>query len=205
MTTLWSFTLRCLQVSNSTPANREPARTDAQAKVRLLRVLNLSLSTVCDRGIWLISPTPGAGGTFTALTNPPIVPLKTRESRIYIRSSIQFEYIDHPNFRGERKASTHQYAHTVGESETLKPQLYSWEWASVEPTYPHLHLRRSDPAFAGLGKLHIPTGRVFYEDVLRFLIQEHGAEGVREDWNEVLGESFSRVSTYSSWGGGRET
>ncbi len=192
-------------MSNSTPANRDPARTDAQAKARLLRVLGLSLSTVCSRGIWLVSPDPSGGGIVTALTNPPVIPLQAGDSQIFIRSTIQYEYTDHQRFPGERKASTHQYAHTVGESESLKPQLYSWEWASAEPTYPHLHLRRSDPEFHGLGKLHIPTGRVFYEDVLRFLIKEHVVEPAREDWDEVLGESFSRVSTYSTWGGGRET
>jgi hypothetical protein len=149
--------------------------------------------------------TPAGDGSFAALTNPPVVPLRVGESRIYLRSTIQFTYAEHPRFPGEKKAATHQYAHTVGESETLKPQLYSWEWAAAEPTYPHLHLRRSDPAFEGLGKLHIPTGRVFYEDVLRFLIQEHEVEPARDDWDNVLVDTFSRVSTYATWGGGRET
>jgi len=199
----WSCTLRCWRVSNSTPANRDPARSDAQAKTRLLGVLNRSLSTVCGRGIWMV--TPATGGSFAAVTNPPVVPLKTNNDRIYLRSTVQFTYVDNPRYPGERKAATHQYAHTVGESDTLRPQLYSWEWAATEPTYPHLHLRRSDPAFEGLGKLHIPTGRVFYEDVLRFLIQEHGVEPVRDDWDDVLKDSFSRVSTYATWGGGRRT
>jgi len=142
---------------------------------------------------------------FTALTNPPIVHLRTPDGRLFLRSTLQFSYVDDLRFKGERKASTHFYAHTVGESDRLRPQLYSWEWASSEPTYPHLHLRRSDPAFHGLGKLHIPTGRVFYEDVLRFLIAEHEVEPVRDDWRDVLNESFRRVSSFASWGGGRNS
>jgi hypothetical protein len=139
------------------------------------------------------------------VTNPPAVPLKTDGVRIFLRSTIQFTYVVDPRHDGERKVSTHEYAHTVGGEETLKPQMYSWEWASAEPTYPHLHLRRSDPAFAGLGKLHIPTGRVFYEDVIRFLMKEHGVVPDRDDWEAVLNESFGRVSTHATWGGGRES
>jgi len=200
----WSSTLDYWRVSRSTTADREPARNDAEAKRRLLGVLNRSLSAVCNEAIWLVSP--GGDGVFTALTAPPIVPLRVDEEKLWLRSTLQFSYVDDLRFGGrERKASTHFYAHTVGETDRLKPQLYSWEWASSEPTYPHLHLRRADPAFHGLGKLHIPTGRVFYEDVLRFLIAEHGVEPAREDWQKALDDSFRRVSNYASWGGGRSS
>jgi len=191
-------------VSNYTPADREPARTDAQAKGRLLGVLNRSLSTVSREAVWFI--TPRGAGVFAAFTNPTSIPLRTAAPTLYLRSTLEYSYVDDMRFESpERKASTHYYAHTVGESDALKPQLYSWEWASAEPIYPHLHLRRADPEFHGLGKLHIPTGRVFYEDVLRFLIQEHGVEPAREDWDEVLRTSFRRVSSFASWGGGRRS
>ena len=189
-------------MSNFRAADRDSARTDAQAKERLLRVLNRSLSTVCTGPIWLVSPVPGSSDEHSAITNPPAIHLKAGNSSLFLRSTLRFTYVDNERFRGERKVSTCHYAHTVGESEFLKPQLYSWEWASSEPRYPHLHIRRSDPAFHGLGKLHIPTGRVFYEDVLRFLIAEHGVEVARADWQDVLDESFRRVSTFASWGGG---
>lgn len=113
---------------------------------------------------------------------------------------MQFTYEDHPKFDGERKVGTHGYAHTLAESAELKPQLYSWEWAAAEPVYPHLHLRRSDRAFKGIGKLHIPTGRVFFEDVLLFLISEHDVEPVRDDWESTLTESYRRVVSFASWG-----
>jgi hypothetical protein len=111
--------------------------------------------------------------------------------------------VDDDRHTGERKVATLHYAHTVGESEDLSRQLYAWHWAADEPKYPHLHLFRSSPEFHGLGKLHIPTGRVFYEDVIRFLLDEHGVEPVREDWDAVLSDSFRRVSRHSTWGGGR--
>lgn len=187
---------------SSTPADRQPARTDAQARSRFLRFLNLSLGTVASGPIWTVSSLPLGG--FSAFTSQPVVDLKTANDRLYLRSTINFTYVDHPQFPGERKVSTRLYAHTVGSTDTLKPQLYSWEWnsKSSEPTYPHVHVRRSDPTYHGLGKLHIPTGRVFYEHVLLFLIREHGVTPCRADWSDVLRDCLHRVSTYSSWGGG---
>ena len=118
-----------------------------------------------------------------------------------MRSTLEIDYGDHPEFSGERKVNTFSYAHTVGRAENLKPQLCSWEWAAFEPKYPHVHVRRADPDHGGLGKLHIPTGRVFFEEVVLFLITEHDVAPQREDWKQVLDESLRRVLTWSSWGG----
>lgn len=186
---------------DSAPADREPARTDSQAKARFLRFLNHSLGTVHGTAIWVVSRVPGTD-THNAFTVPEVLPLATGDERLFLRSTIQFVYSDHPDYPGERKVSTLLYAHTVGATDTLKPQLYSWEWSSAEPTYPHLHVRRGDPAFRGLGKLHVPTGRVFYEHVLLFMVKEHGVQPARDDWQKVLSENFRRVSAYARWGGG---
>lgn len=199
--TRWWSTSPSSRVPTSTPADREPARTDDQAKKRFLRVLSKSLSAVAKEPIWRIAPLEDGG--FSAFTVPPVVPLKTSDgNRVFLRSTINFGYVDHPKYEGERKVSTNFYAHTVGTTEELKPQLYSWEWNSANPTCPHVHVRRADPGYAGLGKLHIPTGRVFFEHVLLFVIEEHDVTPSRDDWHDVLGESLHRVSTYSTWGGG---
>lgn len=141
----------------------------------------------------------------SAVTVPtPVLALRTVDGgALFLRSTLGFDYEDDTRHPGERKVSTKEYAHTVGTSDSLKPQLYSWEWSESEPRYPHVHVRRSDPAFHGLGEHHIPTGRVYFESVLYFLIQEHGVVTHRDDWRDVLGESFRRVSKYSSWGGGQ--
>ena len=126
------------------------------------------VSRVCDQAIWLV--TPVGGETDTALTNLPVVRL--RRSHCSSRGPAVDPSVHCIGMicagLGERKVSTQHYArHTVGgRGDGLKPQLYSWEWRSL-PTHipPSADLRRSDPQFHGLGKLHIPTGRVFYEDV----------------------------------------
>ena len=188
---------------DSTPANREPARSDGEAKKRFHGVLNRSLSTVHRAATWIVAPSL-QGDRFNAITVPDVIALNTSGDgpRLFLRSTIQFTFEDNKAYAGERKASTVLYAHTVGAAESLKPQLYSWEWSSVEPVHPHVHVRRGDPDFHGLGKLHIPTGRVFYEHILIFLIAEHDVKTCRADWKAVLDDGFQRVSSYATWGGG---
>ncbi len=152
--------------------------------------------------MWIVSSQQGQSPT--AVTVPAVVPLRRRstEEKLYLRSTLAVTYQDHPIFGGERKLTTEYYAHTLSASPTLKPSMYSWEWNAAEPTYPHVHVARSEPSAKGLGKLHIPTGRVFYESVLMFLIHDHDVQPAREDWAEVLGDSLHRVMKYSTWGGG---
>lgn len=144
----------------STPADerpyREPARNDAGARRRFLAPLQRSLSAVSSSALWRVAPRPD--GSYAAFTVPPVLPLPgERGDRLYLRSTIQFVYDDDRRFTGERKVVTEDYAHTVGTSEQLKPQLYSWEWSRSGSPYPHVHVRRADPEYHGLGKLHIPV------------------------------------------------
>jgi hypothetical protein len=152
----------------------------------------------------MVAPDLGRPDQWNAITVPDLVDLRTHDGgSLSLRSTIGFSYVDDERWRpAERKVSTVEYAHTVGSQRgSLKPQLYSWEWSMAEPKYPHVHVRRGHPDHGGLGKFHIPTGRVFLEYVLIFLIQEHGVIPQRDDWLEVLGESFRRVSRYATWGG----
>lgn len=159
---------------------------------------------------WIVSPALTVDHDWTASTVPAIVTLRRASGGpIFLRSTLRFSYEDSSRFPGERRVKTTEYAHTVGESfENLKPQLYSWEWSSTEKQYPHVHVRRSNPDFHGLGKLHIPTGRVFFEHVLLFLLGEHDVEPVhahkaQNKWREILGDNLGRASKFSTWGGGQ--
>ncbi len=140
-----------------------------------------------------------------ASTAPEIVRLTTndRTRQLYLRSTIQFHYDEDARFTGERKVSTDHYAHTLSESPALKPELFSWEWNAAEPRWPHVHVHRRNPDFKGLGKLHVPTGRVFFEDVLRFLFHDLDIRPARDDWREVLDETAGRVGRWATWGGRR--
>jgi hypothetical protein len=58
-----------------------------------------------------------------------------------------------------------------------------------------------DHPFLGvtLARLHIPTGRVAFEEVVRLLITELRVEPNRDDWREILRDSEDRFREYRTW------
>lgn len=101
---------------------------------------------------------------------------------------------------GPFQATTIEYWYEF--SVTNGPKLLTWHWTpeTVEAgqrRYPHLHVESGiiDPhgPFVPdtLGKTHIPTGRVSIEAVVRFAIEELGAQPVRHDRDEVLAEGYA--------------
>ncbi len=81
---------------------------------------------------------------------------------------------------------------TVERREVL---IYQWSPEGTgRTTRPHLHVGRRllresievGDRSVRLPKLHVPTGRVAIEDVVRFAIAELGVTPRRVDWKEVL-------------------
>jgi hypothetical protein len=50
-----------------------------------------------------------------------------------------------------------------------------------------------------LSKLHIPTGRVSFEEVVRFLVEELRVVPIRADWREIVADSEVRFREYRTW------
>lgn len=148
-------------------------------------------------------PMPTEAGIHAAFTVPEVVPLRTsiRES-IYLRASQRFTYMDHPDRKGERKVSTLEYAYTLAEDQGLHRQFCSWEWQPAggsASSQPHVHVRRGCPEARGLGKLHIPTGRVAFEQVLEYAMSDHDVVPISADALDGMRESLRRFSTHKSW------
>lgn len=71
-------------------------------------------------------------------------------------------------------------------------ELLAYHWhpqGHSQVTEPHLHVRGSrEIEGQPLGKLHLPTGAIRLEDIVALAIEELGAEPLREDWRQVLGD-----------------
>jgi hypothetical protein len=78
---------------------------------------------------------------------------------------------------------------------------FHWHPTGVSSvTYPHLHLTsrirpietgdpsnpQRKPSQIPLAEMHIPTGPVLFENVVRLLIEEFGVIPLRPDWDEIL-------------------
>jgi hypothetical protein len=190
-------------VSSSRPADRITARNDNDAKRRFLRFLQESLTAVHSTAQWFVAPVPGGQGLQVAETRPNALPLRCGDrGRLYLWSTIQYEYVDHPNRQRERKVKTRYYTHTLTTDEAATNEQLSWQWHPLTngPRYPHLHVHGHELLGKSLHKLHLPTGRVFLEDVLTFLIEDVGVKPARDDWQDVLERNLRLVNAHGTWG-----
>jgi hypothetical protein len=71
---------------------------------------------------------------------------------------------------------------------------FAFHWhpdGKSDVTWPHLHVYEER-------KLHVPTGRVAIEQIVRLAI-DLGAPPIRDDWEDVLARSLSRFQDWRTW------
>lgn len=182
---------------------REPARSDPEARKRYLHFLQLSLECVNASTIWRA----GKGKEpeeWLAVTEPGVIELsRPGLDPLYLRATQTYHFADHPDFPGDRKVVTDEYAYTLTEDPELRSELLAWHWqpARGHPD-PHLHVGFPHGSEPKSTKWHIPSGRVAFEQVLVFSIMELGVEpaGNREESLAALEETLARFRKYASWG-----
>jgi hypothetical protein len=80
------------------------------------------------------------------------------------------------------------YRYEIGEHPGPELVAYHWHLEGTSPvTEPHLHARIRGSS-TDLSKLHLPTGLVNPDAVIRCLITEFSVEPLRPDWQDVLAE-----------------
>jgi hypothetical protein len=144
-----------------------------------------------------------------ATTNPAAVRLRRQAGDpLYLAVDQHFEIVRDPRYSREWKAKTLRYSYSLVGNDDLSGELILWHWHEPVPTgrethihvhgvggdTPLVHVRSADH------KLHIPSGRVAFEAILRFLFTDLGVTPARSDWKEVVGESEDRFLAYRTWG-----
>jgi len=108
-----------------------------------------------------------------------------------------------PVERGPWVASTVEYVYQVFDE--YDDMIAAWHWHPVtaqpgdQARWPHLHAYGARDTLT-LHKLHLPTGRVSIEAVVRFLIQDLEVLPRRPDWERVLEQHeqvFRRERTWA--------
>lgn len=102
-------------------------------------------------------------------------------------------------FRREWKVGTDGYAYTVSEDRDLSSELFSWHWHPTTRQDTHLHVGRGHDLHGPLARLRVPTGRVAFEEVVRFLIEDLYVQPERSDWDSVLSECLERFRRFRTW------
>jgi len=100
--------------------------------------------------------------------------------------------------KGPWKVSTAAYYYGIHDRHQSEILSYHWH-PQTERNYPHIHLHSGSSVIRALQGIHLPTGRVSLEQVLRLLIEEMKVKPIRPDWNKVLEGTQSRHEQFRSW------
>lgn len=178
---------------------RDPARNEREALNRYKEVLQRSLGCV-TRAIWVAGSVPAERDVY--FLQPSELPLRLPRSTggyIYLWAAQRFAYEKSGRFVGEWKVRTLQYMYTVGAGPNQATDaICAWHWHPEVRDDCHLHIYQEDGILGPLNRLHVPTSRVSFEQVLTFAILDLGVQG-RAGWEEVMKDSERRFGEYRTW------
>lgn len=185
---------------------RVPARTKGDALKRYVRYLQLSLSCISGTAQFVTGPRPYGGEDALALTTKP-ERMRLRcedETYVFLAAAQGFHFEADPDFEGEWKVKTDEYAYSVFTSDEESGQLFAWHWhPAAYRADCHIHVGARQGEERALYRYHVPSGRVAFEEVLRFLLEEFHVESARDDSEEILTNSQTRFEAFRTWPGVR--
>jgi hypothetical protein len=122
---------------------------------------------------------------------------------ISFRASMQFETLDlgRSEGHGRFKVRTREYIYAVNLSGKEVIAAH-WHPASSSPYIdPHWHIGAAALTQNGvyLERAHIPSPRVSFEQMIRFMIEQMGVAPHRDDWSERLKRSEAVFESDKSW------
>jgi hypothetical protein len=176
------------------------ARTEPAAVERHRERIQLSLTTVSASATWY--PFRKEHGSWGLATTPPAIELTTEKgARLYLVSAQSFMVVQ-PRTLGGYKVRTTGYTYSVGLTDAVADARLAWHWhPDLGRKQAHIHVFFRDEVMGKTDKWHLPTSRVFFEQVLHFLIGDLGVSPTRSDWVKVLDEVREGVEAAATWRG----
>ena len=134
---------------------------------------------------------------------PEAVPLRTRFGwmQLYLGQRCETSLRE-----GMHQVATVEYQYKLFAPDDSGDALLRWEyvkrWPREDARWCRHHLqgplRLSLGDGVGLNELHLPTGYVVIEDVIRFCINDLEVEPLSAEWHTVLEESYERFRSEST-------
>lgn len=187
------------------------ADTEREAIERHQQNLQRSLGLVAKAGAWWYPTKTARGETWAMRTNPEFVELRTTRGSVLYLNAVQDFTVRYHNalLVGDSgiltgwKVHTEGYVYSVGLVRDPEAALLAWHWHPPDPLYTHSHVYAKDETLGNVGKLHLPTSRVFFEQVVGFLIVGLEVEATVEDWRTPLADVVANVRSAATWRGDR--
>jgi hypothetical protein len=150
------------------------------------------------------------GAAWAMRTKPECIELETvRGSALYLTATQSFDVEHHhglvlgAGLLTGWKVHTRGYVYSVGIVPDPDQALMAWHWHPPDPRYTHSHMYLKDETLGNVGKLHLPSSRVFFEQVVGFLIVGLEVMPTTEDWRTELADVTKGVRAAATWRGDR--
>ncbi len=187
-----------------------PAATDPDTAGRqFLEALGAVTDCVTDRRLFIDNPVGRMRPTtpYTMLFGPTGDPaaLASRASAgknsglsLDVRHTFSIVPAGDQDIERGWRVTTEEYEYSLVDRDGVEALVYHWNpTAKRGPTYPHIHVSATINPMVNhqtrqtfhLDKIHIPTGRVSLESVVRLLIRHFGILGRHRDWSARLDKS----------------
>ncbi len=173
-----------------------------------------ALSTITQRRWLTMSHVKHGDAIKIYLLNPPLK-LKSRKDRseYSLRAHMITEIVDVGGTK-DKKVRTREYIYAIGDNAGDPLLEFHWHPNKINPTtleivipsktekviqIPHIHIYANNNYLKDLRKKHIPSGRVAFEDVLSFLVNDLKIVPSREDWIKILAETRKLFDADKTW------
>ncbi len=175
-------------------------RTLAEAAQKFREHVNDVLNrTVTQTPLQLVQVKNGFLLAFRQGGVPLAAPLATRVGRMWLYMG---QTCSSTIREGLHYLRTMRYAYTLTSDGSDEP-LFRWEYVREpgdEAMWCRHHLQGPIPLFlnrqaASLNDLHLPTGYVPFEEILRFCIVDLQVEKLAANWDEILRYSYEQFKT----------
>jgi hypothetical protein len=174
-------------------------RTPHEALSAFVDPLQRALSCVTQAVLVHRKPWPGHVQALGVSEEPIGLRCTTGSPAPWLYVEQQYDLIEVPGERGPWKVSTLAYRYRIDSA--AGDELALWHWHPKDRQdrphrypYPHLHAQAGQ-----LTGLHLPTGRVSVESVLRLLLNEFDVQPRRDDWADVLAASEAAFERWRTW------
>lgn len=181
--------------------------TPEQAYNRYIDRLERALGCISAKRLVLAEPTKfqlNADYPLVLNNNDPV--LLRGEVNVYLSAGQRFRIVEDKEVKqGPYRVHTVEYWYQIDCPKDTEIFTYHWKPESTTTPLerePHIHLGSSVVANdvvlmrKQFSKLHIPTGRVSIESVVRFLIGEIKVQPIVNEWETVLDEGQQLFDTF---------
>lgn len=181
---------------------RVPANTPHAARQRYTQFLQGPLSCI-SRAVWSVGPAIRGEVDEWLLLLPKDEPIALQRSKspagLRLYAAQRFVTVADPRAPGEFKTTTREYIYKLLDRNR---SLVEWHWHPRQRPEPHLHSKFGESLSAWgeeAERLHLPTSRVPFEEVVRFLITDVSVRPLRDDWETVLEEALAAFRRWRTW------